>query len=104
MPNLYTIGPLHSQLKTRLSDQKIAAPSMASGSFWEEHQSCISWLSAQSPRSVLYVNFGSLTMLTRDELMEFWYGLIIVCNDFCGSYGRTPFLARMERVTCLWSS
>ncbi|KAL6977416.1 7-deoxyloganetic acid glucosyl transferase [Sarracenia purpurea var. burkii] len=76
MPNLYTVGPLHSQLKTRLSDQKTATPSMASGSFWEEDKSCISWLSAQSPRSVLYVSFGSVAMVTRDELMEFWYGLV----------------------------
>ncbi|KAL6998852.1 7-deoxyloganetic acid glucosyltransferase, partial [Sarracenia purpurea var. burkii] len=58
----------------------------------------------QSPRSVLYVSFESLTMVTRDELMEFWYDLVIVCIDFCGSYDRTPFPARMERVTCLRSS
>ncbi|KAL6977420.1 7-deoxyloganetic acid glucosyl transferase [Sarracenia purpurea var. burkii] len=76
IPNLYTIGPLNSQLETRLSNQKIVVPSTASGSFWEEDWSCISWLNAQPPKSVLYVSFGSITVVTRDELMELWYGIV----------------------------
>ncbi|KAL6977429.1 7-deoxyloganetic acid glucosyl transferase, partial [Sarracenia purpurea var. burkii] len=76
MPNLYTVGPLHSHLKKRLSDSKTTAPSTVSGSFWEEDRSCISWLDVQPSRSVLYVSFGSITVVTREQLMEFWFGLV----------------------------
>ncbi|KAM7494837.1 hypothetical protein LguiB_029446 [Lonicera macranthoides] len=49
--------------------------STVAGSFWEEDRSCIKWLNSQPSKSVIYVSFGSATILTRDELMEFWYGL-----------------------------
>ncbi|XP_058181842.1 7-deoxyloganetic acid glucosyl transferase-like [Rhododendron vialii] len=78
MPNLFTIGPLHTHLKTRLSEEKTATmlSSTASGSFWEEDRSCIEWLDRKPPKSVIYVSFGSITVLLRDQLMEFWYGLV----------------------------
>ncbi|XP_058181841.1 7-deoxyloganetic acid glucosyl transferase-like [Rhododendron vialii] len=78
MPNLFTIGPLHAHLKSRLSEEKTTTtpPSTTSGSFWEEDRSCIEWLDRKPPKSVIYVSFGSITVLSRDQLMEFWYGLV----------------------------
>ncbi|KAH7840401.1 hypothetical protein Vadar_016386 [Vaccinium darrowii] len=78
MPNLFTIGPLHYHLKSRLSEEKTTTtpPSTASGSFWEEDRSCIEWLDRKPTKSVIYVSFGSITVLLRDQLMEFWYGLV----------------------------
>ncbi|CAK9171809.1 unnamed protein product [Ilex paraguariensis] len=74
-PNLYTIGPQHAHLKTKLA--AAATPySLSSNSLWEEDKSCITWLDAQQSKSVIYVSFGSLTMMTRDQLMEFWHGLV----------------------------
>ncbi|KAL8060968.1 hypothetical protein ABFX02_02G058200 [Erythranthe guttata] len=60
---IYTIGPLLNQT-TR-----------AASSLWKEDNSCIKWLDAQHPGSVLYVNFGSITVATRQHLEEFAWGL-----------------------------
>ncbi|KAG5533455.1 hypothetical protein RHGRI_027581 [Rhododendron griersonianum] len=64
-PKIYTIGPLQTHLKSRLK-----VP-ICSNSLWEEDMSCITWLNAQPLRSVVYVSFGSLTMVTKDQLIEF---------------------------------
>lgn len=75
IPNLYSIGPLHALLKAR-TEANGAELSHYSSSFWKEDDSCIAWLDSQPPNSVIYVSFGSITMLTKDELLEFWYGLV----------------------------
>ncbi|KAK6156167.1 hypothetical protein DH2020_010415 [Rehmannia glutinosa] len=75
IPNLYSIGPLHTHLKARLESEKIES-SLPSSSFWEEDRSSVTWLDSQPARSVIYVSFGSVTLLTRNELLEFWYGLV----------------------------
>ncbi|KAF8397373.1 hypothetical protein HHK36_016286 [Tetracentron sinense] len=73
-PQLYTIGPIHTLLKTRQGD---TPPSVASnGSLWEEDGNCMAWLESKPLKSVLYVSFGSIVSVTRDELLEFWYGLV----------------------------
>ncbi|KAL0449263.1 UNVERIFIED_CONTAM: 7-deoxyloganetic acid glucosyl transferase [Sesamum latifolium] len=82
IPNLYSIGPLHTHLKARLESQKCEELSLPSSSFYEEDHSSISWLDSQPAKSVLYVSFGSITLLTRDELLEFWYGLVNSWHKF----------------------
>ncbi|XP_059669687.1 7-deoxyloganetic acid glucosyl transferase-like [Cornus florida] len=74
-PNLFSIGPLHAHLKYRLIAETNCS-STSSGSFWEEDRSCVTWLDSQPSKSVIYVSFGSITVVTRDQLMEFWYGLV----------------------------
>ncbi|KAA8534140.1 hypothetical protein F0562_031667 [Nyssa sinensis] len=74
-PNLYSIGPLHAHLKARLIE-KMNSSTTSSNSFWKEDWSCMTWLESQPSKSVIYVSFGSLTILTRDQLLEFWYGLV----------------------------
>lgn len=76
IPNLYTIGPLHSHHKSRLSSSSLPPPSSASNSLWEVDRSCISWLDKQPPNSVIYVSFGSITTFSRHDFTEFWYGLV----------------------------
>ncbi|KAD7480199.1 hypothetical protein E3N88_03335 [Mikania micrantha] len=71
-PNLYTIGPLHSHLKYKLPGQSLSS----SNSLWKEDMSCITWLDSQPPKSVLYVSFGSLAVMTKEQYMEFWHGLV----------------------------
>ncbi|KAG8380770.1 hypothetical protein BUALT_Bualt06G0050600 [Buddleja alternifolia] len=73
IPNLYSIGPLHTHLKARLESEKSEQSSISSSSFWEEDRSSITWLDSQPPKSVIYVSFGSVTLLTRNELLEFWF-------------------------------
>ncbi|XP_059666350.1 7-deoxyloganetic acid glucosyl transferase-like [Cornus florida] len=74
-PNLFSVGPLHAHLKARLATETKSF-STSSGSFWEEDRSCMTWLDSQKSKSVIYVSFGSITVVTRDQLMEFWYGLV----------------------------
>ncbi|XP_057981754.1 7-deoxyloganetic acid glucosyl transferase-like [Malania oleifera] len=76
-PNIYTVGPLHAHLKSKLAPKD--TPSLSSppsNSFWEEDRSCMTWLDAQPSKSVIYVSFGSIAVVTRDELIEIWYGLV----------------------------
>ncbi|KAK2975665.1 hypothetical protein RJ640_025961 [Escallonia rubra] len=75
IPRLYPIGPLHAHLQSRLAIKNIETIS-SSGSFWEEDRSCVDWLDAQPLKSVIYVSFGSITVVTRDQLLELWYGLV----------------------------
>ncbi|KAG8363998.1 hypothetical protein BUALT_Bualt19G0080600 [Buddleja alternifolia] len=37
---------------------------------------CIKWLDAKDPKSVVYVNFGSITVVTAQQLTEFAWGLV----------------------------
>nr|XP_043611599.1 7-deoxyloganetic acid glucosyl transferase-like [Erigeron canadensis]XP_043611607.1 7-deoxyloganetic acid glucosyl transferase-like [Erigeron canadensis] len=70
-PNIYTIGPLHAHLKARTLSKLTS-----SNSLFEEDKTCITWLDQKAPKSVLYVSFGSLVTVTREQLMEFWHGLV----------------------------
>ncbi|CAK9164452.1 unnamed protein product [Ilex paraguariensis] len=71
-PNLYAIGPLHTHHKVRLGSSKATF----SNSLWKEDKSCLAWLDAQPIKSVIFVSIGSLAVMTKDQLLEFWYGLV----------------------------
>lgn len=71
LPHLYTIGPL--QLLEN-QDQENALNSIASN-LWKEEPGCIEWLDFKEPDSVIYVNFGSVTVMTPQQLIEFAWGL-----------------------------
>ncbi|KAH9293674.1 hypothetical protein KI387_041114 [Taxus chinensis] len=43
--------------------------------FWAEEPECLEWLDKQSPKSVIYVAFGSLAILNQRQLEEFALGL-----------------------------
>ncbi|KAK8277575.1 hypothetical protein V6Z11_D10G281000 [Gossypium hirsutum] len=75
-PKIYTIGPLHEHLKARLADTNQTLSDRSSNSFREVDRSCISWLDKQPKGSVVYVSFGSIAVLPREKLMEFWFGLV----------------------------
>ncbi|XP_026659247.1 myricetin 3-O-rhamnoside 1,2-glucosyltransferase UGT709G2-like isoform X2 [Phoenix dactylifera] len=76
IPISYALGPLHLLSRT-FDDCGADAPlSSNSASLWQEDRSCLKWLDSQPQRSVVYISFGSVTMMSRDELMEFWHGLV----------------------------
>ncbi|XVF83825.1 hypothetical protein PTKIN_Ptkin16aG0524300 [Pterospermum kingtungense] len=75
-PRIYTVGPLHLHLKTRLSQTKETVFDQSTNSLWEVDRTCLSWLDKQPKESVVYVSFGSVTVLSREEVMEFWFGLV----------------------------
>ncbi|KAF7803729.1 7-deoxyloganetin glucosyltransferase-like [Senna tora] len=71
LPSLYTIGPLplllnqipHSHLDSIASN------------LWKEDTQCLKWLQSKKPKSVVYVNFGSITVMSPQQLYEFAWGL-----------------------------
>nr|AUR26625.1 UDP-glucosyltransferase 709K1 [Centella asiatica] len=72
---VYTIGPLQGLLESRMA-QNSRWSDVSDASLRPQDQTCISWLDNQAPKSVIYISFGSLVVLTRDQLMEFWHGLV----------------------------
>ncbi|XVF44793.1 hypothetical protein PTKIN_Ptkin02bG0152600 [Pterospermum kingtungense] len=71
LPAIYTIGPLHLLLK-----QIPHTPLKSIGSnLWKEEPECLQWLNSREPKSVVYVNFGSITVMTAQQLVEFAWGL-----------------------------
>nr|BBC62107.1 glucosyltransferase 6 [Nemophila menziesii] len=71
-PNIYTIGPLHL-----LENQILVNDLVSSGgsNLWKEASDCVAWLDSKEPNSVVYVNFGSITVITSQQMIEFAWGL-----------------------------
>ncbi|KAL3731392.1 hypothetical protein ACJRO7_028294 [Eucalyptus globulus] len=72
-PRVYAIGPL-SLLVNKLVQEESPLKSIDCN-LWTEDTECLRWLDLKEPKSVLYVNFGSVAVLTRVELIEFAMGL-----------------------------
>ncbi|KAJ0988418.1 hypothetical protein J5N97_006774 [Dioscorea zingiberensis] len=70
-PHLYTIGPLF-RFVDQIKDEKIKS---IGSNLWKEDMTCIDWLDKQEVGSVVYVNFGSITVMTGEQLEEFAWGL-----------------------------
>jgi len=61
----------------------LEAPSTsAGGHFWAEDETCLPWLDAQAPGSVIYVAFGSLTVFDAERLQELADGLELTGRPF----------------------
>ncbi|KAL7262592.1 hypothetical protein ACSBR1_000871 [Camellia fascicularis] len=43
---------------------------------WKEQHDCLPWLDSKEPNSVVYVNCGSITVMTSQQLIEFAWGLV----------------------------
>ncbi|XP_008779905.2 7-deoxyloganetin glucosyltransferase-like [Phoenix dactylifera] len=78
LPPIYTIGPL-----SLLSRQITTSPTTSiSSNLWKEDPACLEWLQGREPGSVVYVNYGSITMMTNEQLIEFAWGLANSKHDF----------------------
>ncbi|KAJ4767639.1 UDP-Glycosyltransferase superfamily protein [Rhynchospora pubera] len=75
LPPVYTVGPL-SLLSWKATKLPI------SSTLWKEDTDCLKWLDSKKPGSVVYVNFGSITVMTNDQLIEFAWGLANSKCDF----------------------
>lgn len=79
-PAAYTVGPL-----SLLAEPLVPAggPLDALGSsLWKEDSTCLEWLDGRPARSVVYVNYGSITVMTNQQLLEFAWGLAGSGYDF----------------------
>ncbi|CAN6701727.1 unnamed protein product [Malus baccata var. baccata] len=70
LPLVYPIGPLQLHL-----NQILDHPLNIGYSLWKEETDCLDWLNTKAPNSVVYVNFGSITVMTPEHLVEFGWGL-----------------------------
>ncbi|KAG9440592.1 hypothetical protein H6P81_020757 [Aristolochia fimbriata] len=63
IPEVVPIGPILSTKRKTM------------GQFWEEDSSCLNWLDQQKHRSVVYVAFGSFTIIDQTQYEELAAGL-----------------------------
>ncbi|XP_037492313.1 7-deoxyloganetin glucosyltransferase isoform X4 [Jatropha curcas] len=68
---VYAIGPLQLHLN-HIQDESLKSIGY---NLWKEESKCLQWLDSMKPKSVLYVSFGSITVMTREQLIEFGMGL-----------------------------
>ncbi|KAL6896746.1 hypothetical protein ACP4OV_007318 [Aristida adscensionis] len=71
MRDVFAVGPLHAM-----------SPAPAASSLWREDDGCTAWLDGQADRSVVYVSFGSLTVISREQFDEFLSGLVGAGHPF----------------------
>ncbi|KAI3689414.1 hypothetical protein L2E82_47370 [Cichorium intybus] len=110
-PPCYGVCPFH------LLEDKIADKSLASikSNLWKEEPKCLKWLDSKPPLSVMYVNFGSIAVMTPQQLVEFCWGLaksnypflwIIRPDLVVGDSAMLPpeFLEETDQQTNCWLS
>ncbi|KAG7592617.1 UDP-glucuronosyl/UDP-glucosyltransferase [Arabidopsis thaliana x Arabidopsis arenosa] len=80
VPPVYSIGPLHLLEKQEISeDSEIRR---VGSNLWREETECLDWLNTKAQNSVVYVNFGSITVLSAKQLVEFAWGLAATGKEF----------------------
>ncbi|CAH2033612.1 unnamed protein product [Thlaspi arvense] len=80
LPPVYSIGPLHLRVNRDIvEDSEIGR---LGTNLWIEDTKCLDWLDTKPRDSVLYVNFGSLTVMSAKQLEEFAWGLAATGKDF----------------------
>ncbi|XP_052197108.1 linamarin synthase 1-like [Diospyros lotus] len=70
-PHFYTIGPL-TLLCREVTDNQVNS---LNPSLWKEDSKCLEWLDQREPNSVVYVNYGSVAVMSGKNLREFAWGL-----------------------------
>ena len=79
-PPVFTIGPLSLLNNNMIKDAGLYA-SLGSN-LWKEELGCFEWLKGRREASVVYVNFGSITVMSNEHLVEFAWGLANSKQDF----------------------
>ncbi|EEF32259.1 UDP-glucuronosyltransferase, putative [Ricinus communis] len=70
-PPVYAIGPVQFLLD-QIRDENLDSVGY---NLWKEEAECLPWLDSFEPNSVVYVNFGSVAVMTQEQLLEFGMGL-----------------------------
>ncbi|KAK8706566.1 hypothetical protein V6N13_050127 [Hibiscus sabdariffa] len=68
---VYSIGPLHL-LADQIEDHRLKH---IDSNLWLEQSECVKWLDSKEPESVIYVNFGSMAVMSPQHLIEVAWGL-----------------------------
>ncbi|KAL9319557.1 hypothetical protein ACSQ67_011396 [Phaseolus vulgaris] len=72
-PKIYNIGPL--QLLGRHFPDKDRGFKASGSNLWKNDLECMKWLDQWEPSSVIYVNYGSIAVMSEHHLKEFAWGL-----------------------------
>ncbi|KAK9930460.1 hypothetical protein M0R45_027497 [Rubus argutus] len=72
LPPVYSIGPLNIQVNQIPPHNDLHS---IGSNLWKEETECLEWLDSKELNSVVYVNFGSITVMTETQLIEFAWGL-----------------------------
>jgi hypothetical protein len=67
LPRIYTVGPL-LLLADQIKDKRLKS---IGSNLWKEPSGLVEWLNLKEPNSVVYINFGSITVMTPQQLIEF---------------------------------
>ncbi|XP_076900656.1 7-deoxyloganetin glucosyltransferase-like [Bidens hawaiensis] len=70
-PSIFSVGPLHTIANCIVEEDL----KLLGSSLWKEDTKCMEWLDSKDTNSVVYVNFGSITVMTSQQLIEFSWGL-----------------------------
>ncbi|KAJ0988624.1 hypothetical protein J5N97_006980 [Dioscorea zingiberensis] len=79
-PPIFTIGPLSLLTKHMIKENKLY--SALGSNLWKEELECFDWLEGKREASVVYVNFGSITVMSNEHLVEFAWGLANSKQEF----------------------
>ncbi|KAF9607902.1 hypothetical protein IFM89_003716 [Coptis chinensis] len=71
LPPVYTIGPL-PLLVNQVSENLLKSIGC---NLWKEETESLEWLDSKKPKSVVYVNFGSIVVMTSEQMVELAWGL-----------------------------
>ncbi|XP_074284786.1 7-deoxyloganetin glucosyltransferase-like [Silene latifolia] len=74
-PPIYSVGSIDLLLDQLIPDVNNSAIRSICSSLWKEQPECMEWLDSKEPNSVVYVNFGSITVMSQEEFVEFAWGL-----------------------------
>ncbi|XP_049386832.1 7-deoxyloganetin glucosyltransferase-like [Solanum stenotomum] len=72
LPPIYVVGPLNLLMEHVVDEKNLEGLGL---NLWKEETKCLDWLDSKKPNSVVYVNFGSITVMTANQLIEFAWGL-----------------------------
>uniref|UniRef100_A0A452XV76 Glycosyltransferase n=1 Tax=Aegilops tauschii subsp. strangulata TaxID=200361 RepID=A0A452XV76_AEGTS len=73
LPPMYTVGPLHLHASNVVPT---GTPLDGLGSnLWKEQDGLLAWLDGHGAGAVVYVNYGSVAVMTNEQLLEFGWGL-----------------------------
>ncbi|KAM3366869.1 hypothetical protein ACQJBY_015895 [Aegilops geniculata] len=73
LPPLYTVGPLLLHAHHAVPDG--TSLDVLGSNLWKEQDGLLDWLDGHGANSVVYVNYGSITVMTNEQLLEFAWGL-----------------------------
>ncbi|KAH7683484.1 7-deoxyloganetin glucosyltransferase protein [Dioscorea alata] len=79
-PPIFTIGSLSLLNNNMIKDAELY--SSLGSNLWKEEFGCFEWLKGRREASVVYVNFGSVTVMSNEHLVEFAWGLANSKQDF----------------------